>query len=235
MKINKFTLIELCVVMTIVAITLLTLPSMFLHAKNISKQELYRNNLKNIGVLTSQYLLENKNTMFPSTFSVKNDTKEYSWIAYLADKYKNNKIFKCPTLKNKESFKPHGSSHFEEPVENASYVMNTIHNWKGADIANPKKTFGWGINAEEGISISKIENPSNKIFIVDGTKNLSSVDAKGIVSFDETDHGYLKTERKTGKRDVGKHHRNGFNSLMGDMSIKGIKKSKVEQWIIIND
>ena len=235
MKIKEFTLIELCVVITIALIVMAMFPTMIVNAKNISKQELCRDNLYNIGKLTTQYLAENNDIIFPSNFSVKNDSKEYSWIAYLADKYNNNNIFKCPSLKNNECFKPHGSTHFEKPVENASYLMNTIHNWKGANIANPKKTFGWGMNAEEGFSVKNIANPSDKIFVVDATKNLSSVDAKGIVSFDETDHGYLKSEIKTGKRDVGKHHRNGFNSLMGDMSVKGIKKSKIEQWIIIND
>lgn len=112
--------------------------------------------------------------------------------------------------------------------------MNTIHNWADATISTPKgKSFGWGVNAEDSCYTRSVNAPSTKIFITDTIKNISSADAKGIVSFRETDHGELPTDSGSDKRDVGNHHNERFNSLMGDMHVETIKESEHDQWVII--
>ena len=125
-------------------------------------------------------------------------------------------------------------------LDRGSYVMNTIavDEWGGAQIsANPAEATGWGDNASNPVKISQVAKFSETVFVLDFVAcDLSNhtaaqwgSDARSLRSYSETDHGQIGYG--TDKRDVGWHHNNSFNLLMGDSHVENLRRTQPDQWV----
>jgi prepilin-type N-terminal cleavage/methylation domain-containing protein len=237
---KKFTLIELLVVVAIISIlAALLLPSLN-KARDKAKEIYCLNSIKQFGYTAQVYSDSFDGFAIPCVFGTAN---QYSWIDYMHNENgMNKKIFKCPSLTDDQCFNPYGGSSLPSSVSDASYTMNVIAKgkWNGAAISSdPDNSTGWGNDSTNPISIKKIPTPTTKIYIVDALKDdpsydagFNSSDATRITSYLETDHGALPSDQGTDRRDVGKHHANGFNALMGDLHGEMIKTSSPDQWVV---
>ncbi len=240
----SFTLIELLVIVAIISILAgLLLPALN-KARDKAKEIYCLNSIKQFGYAAQIYSDSFNGFAIPCVFDAASD---YSWIDYMHNENgMNKKIFQCPSMTEEQCFNPYGGSDLPSSVSDASYTMNVIEKgkWNGAAISsNPDSSTGWGDNSNNPISLKNIPEPTNKIYIVDVLKKESgyggwanaathSSDATRIVSYLETDHGTLPVDAGTDRRDVGKHHADGFNALMGDLHGERIKTSSPDQWVV---
>ena len=235
---NRFTLIELLVVIGIIGILAAMLLPILGLARESAKEISCRNNLKQIGCSCCNYSDTNDDYILPADF---NDTGGYrNWINYMYARVKSRELFRCPSLKLDECFDPYGGSAVVD-INKGSYVMNTVApgNWNGATISSdPAESSGWGRNSANPVKIMEVSNPSTVLFIMDFVKCTDestgagwSSDARGILSYDETDHGPKGYGED--KRDAGYHHTGAFNSLIGDMHVEHFKKTRPDDWVAV--
>jgi prepilin-type N-terminal cleavage/methylation domain-containing protein/prepilin-type processing-associated H-X9-DG protein len=235
-KLHHFTLIELLVVLSIISVLL----AIILPVMNKAKKKVYEiaciNNLKQIGIGALEYCEYSDGYVLPADM---NDIGGYrNWINYMSDQIvKRDEIFKCPELNSEECFNPYGGGNM---VKEASYVMNTVKEGEWGTTAtiksSPEKSSGWGFNTFTPHRMNQISSLSTKIFILDfqecDESFNSSADARGIVHFEESDHGPYGYG--TLQRDAGWHHQGKFNALMGDSHVESIKKTEDEQWVVFS-
>ncbi|MFA6292856.1 MAG: H-X9-DG-CTERM domain-containing protein [Victivallales bacterium] len=242
---SRFTLIEMLLVISIIALLLILLLPVLAIAKEKARGAACRNNLKQIGTAIAYYPDENNGYAIPCLFEVLigGENKFYSWFDYL---YNNSAIVsetaKCPSMCDEECFDPYGGNDiFQKHVKVGSYTMNVINNgsWGGADIGSvPSRTAGWGFGSTNPVNLKKVSDLSDKICIADVLRRkpgftFTSMDATMIVHYLETDHGMLPIETGVERRDVGDHHSGGFNALFGDGHVDSMRTSQPKQWTVI--
>ncbi len=236
-----FTLVELLTAVMIMAILLGLLLPVLSSARMKAREVGCKSNLKQIGLGVTMYIDDHKGYTLPSNFSV--GSENYSWIDYLhASDLENAGVFKCPEIPDGVCFNPYGGSAMPEiipnPVKQASYVMNVIQPgaWAGANLTtDPTKSHGWGKDSNTPVHTARVRDPSAKIVITDcfikpDGQTITSADARGIMRFEETDHGPVT------ERDVGNHHQERFNALMGDCRVVDFQddSSGHNQWVVAN-
>jgi prepilin-type processing-associated H-X9-DG protein len=245
MRGNRFTLVEMLVVIAVIALLLAMFLPVIAKAKEKAMEAVCKNNLRQIGSAVACYPDENSGYAIPCIFEVRvgGEDKSYSWVDYL---HNNAAIVdgsaKCPSMDEGECFDPWGGNDiFPNPVKVGSYAMNVIEqdSWGGADIgSDPGKSSGWGFNSTNPVNLKRAGDLSDKIFIVDALRNrpeftFTSKDATMIVHYFETDHGMLPIGIGVERRDVGNHHSRGFNSLFGDGHVENIRYSQPKQWVVV--
>jgi prepilin-type processing-associated H-X9-DG protein len=109
---SAFTLIEILVIISIVAILMALMVPVTTLARNAAKGTACKVNLRSIGWAFRMYLDENRNTMPPATRlpSAKIDNKPPVTKFLLSYLYNPN-VFKCPGDKNQKYFLSEGSSY----------------------------------------------------------------------------------------------------------------------------
>ena len=234
----NFTIVELLVVITIISILMAMLLPGLAMARQKALDISCKGNLKQIGAAALTYCDDYNGYVMPSDF-IYNGSSHCSWIDYMYNVSLNSKdVFKCPIAKG--YFNPYGSppaSFGNTSLSQASYVMNVIKkgNWSGAPISsNPSTSCGWGTDSNSPVSIKRASDISSKIFIVDGYVNpagsaISSIDALGILDYNETDHGPIAT------RDVADHHFKRSNAVFGDGHVEDLKDSVPDQWVVFDN
>ena len=232
-KWKGFTLIELLVVIGVISILMAMLLPALAAAKMEAHKASCKNNLKQIGYGSFNYSDHNDGYVMPAEF----DNDYRSWINYMSDELKSEKLFRCPGLNDEECFDPYGANDILD-IRHGSYVMNNVQaeKWNGAPIStDPDKSTGWGENSTHPVKLSQVKKAEDKIFIMDFIKCIptfsSSSDARSIINYLETDHGPYG--HGADLRDVGRHHNKMFNSLMGDMHVIDIKESKPDHWVAV--
>lgn len=248
-NINKsFTLMELLIVITVIMLLITMLLPVLRIARERAREISCVNNLKQIGSGTYSYINDFNGYALPPILET--SYGEILWLVHLYNEadYVGAESCCCPSVYDEQSFKPWGASHFpDDTLENASYVMNTIAagSWNGAAISSdPDNSTGWSNNSGcNPIYVTRVKNISSKIYVTDAGKRPTEVnksgwnsDLKGIVAFNETDHGPPPTTN-AGKdfSDVGNNHLNCFNSLMGDMHAETVRPYTADpnQWVVV--
>ena len=228
-----FTLIELIMVISVLAVLMaITVPAL-LHLKEDAQQRLCAHQLRQIGVAAFLYMNDFDGRVMPAKFS----TDSYNhWINYLyAQQFNKRDIFSCPSMRTADHFNPAGG---DNEITEASYIMNiiepTTRAWEGAAISSePRRSMGWG-NSRESINISQVKRPSQTIYIMDVAGGGIHANHSGIRRFSQSDHGkIIRPPRGDQVRRVGYHHRGKFNALMGDGRVKLIEKSDPDQWVAV--
>ncbi len=231
---SGFTMIELLVVLTIIAILAsLLLPSV-LRAREKARQVHCANNLRQIGIASYSYSDEYGQYVMPGKFEDTENDKNYNhWINYMyAELLPDKDVFLCPSLGDDDHFNPSGG---DNTIVQASYIRNIIEpgKWDGAAIStDPDKSWGWGTTTKP-IRIQQVQNPADKVNIMDIAGGGMAATVSGIRRFDGTDHGPINDKPLSGFRRVGYHHRLGFNVLMGDGHIEHMVRSRPDQWVVV--
>ncbi len=223
---RRFTLIELLTVITILSILVSLLLPALAQAREKVQATSCLGNLRQIGLATLAYPDDYDDFVPPADFGGDID----SWINWFhATDLRDADLLRCPSQPLDTCFDPYGGNIAPyNQVTRASYTMNTITpgQWTGAPIATPPaKTCGWGVNTTTPIPRRLILKPSETIFLTETKRNLSSSEARGILAFDQTDHGLHDTTRN-----VAWEHKGRFNVLLGDGHLEKIFRSQPEQW-----
>ena len=223
---RAFTLIELLVVISIIAVMAsLVLPAVA-GAQRRAWQIQCISNLRQIGCAVAMYADDFAGYEMPADMGGDID----SWINYVASAFDGaGQLFRCPEMPRTECFNPYGgnSSPYNK-VNEASYVLNSIGTgqWASAPLpTDPLRTCGWANGTANPIHTSTVQNPAVTIRVADALAGISSADARGIVTYEETDRGNDIT-----LRDIGIHHNNGFNALMGDGHTEYFLQTLPENW-----
>ena len=225
---QPFTLIELLVVITVIAILVSLLMPALSKTREKALAIACTANLKQMAVGITMYPLDDNGYAIPADLQGSID----SWINYIAAEHQMPaRSFQCPALSQKDGFNPYGGNGDRyTKVQCANYIMNAIHvkSWGSACLphALPEdKVSGWSNGTTDAVHSSSLIQPSQKIVIIDAWQGIGLGDARGIISFDETDHGLTG-----GKRDVGIHHQDGFNVLFGDGHTEHRITTESESW-----
>jgi len=226
-----FSLIELLTVIAIIAVVASLLLPVLRSAREKARAAVCWGNLRQIGLVASSYTQDFDEFAMPADLGGVID----SWINYAnADLGGSVELFRCPSVAKADAFDPYGGNVWPyNQVKHASYVMNTIYRdssaWSGAVLPwNPATCSGWGTSTTAPVRIAAVDAPSSKIYITDSLQGISQGDARGIVSFDQTDFGIIGVSR-----DVGVHHDGGFNALFGDGHVVSMLRSQAEQWAAV--
>ncbi len=227
---ERFTLVELLVVIAIIAILASLLLPALGKARHNAQRAVCSSHLRQIGVMTTIYLQDNDDYVIPADFGGAID----HWANYMCAELGGSvDLFCCPRLDPADCFEPYGGNEFPyDQLRLASYMFNTISSssWQGAGIAtDPQTTCGWGNGTTQPIRVCVVREPYAKIMVTDALQGVDAGDARGIVRFTETDHGYVTVDR-----DVGVHHNGGFNSLMGDGRVQPMQQSEHDQWAVVD-
>ena len=240
-----FTLVEMMLVISIIALLLMLFLPVLAKAKEKARESACKNNLRQIGSATAFYPDENDGYAIPCIFEVQmgGENKCYSWVDYL---YNNSAICagtaRCPSMNDEECFDPYGGNDiFQNHIKIGSYTMNVIDKgaWGGADIGSASsRSAGWGFGSTDPVNLKRAGDLSDKIHITDVLRKkpeftFNSMDATMIVHYLETDHGVLPIGTGSERRDVGDHHSGGFNSLFGDGHVENIRYSQPKQWVVV--
>lgn len=227
-KQTSFTLVELLVVCAVLAVA----ASFLLQAVARAKHQVNRiqcvSNLRQIGYSLLVYPQDNGGYLIPA--DVGGNIR--SWINYVAlDETVDTARFRCLQEDPADCFNPYGGTDTASTtaaVSQASYIMNTIRRkqWNGAlPAAKSACTTGWSSTTTHPVHTSDLIRPVVTIYICDARSGISSADARGIMRFDETDHGVLN-----GHRDPAVRHSQGFNALLGDGHVEYFRHTKVQNW-----
>lgn len=238
-----FTLLELLVVITIIAILASLLLPALANGRSQAKDILCRGNLRQIGCAAFTYPDDYNGSTMPAILKCEGiANKEVHWSVFLVDIGAlpgGARVVLCPEVTAAEAFTPYGfNTTGHATVTACSYVMNIIGpgaNWSGvpdlALYAVRARCSGWGITSEKPVWLHEIRSPHDKIFIVDALRRPASFpdgdisgwnsDFRGITYWSETDYGPLPTTASNYLyRDVGNHHRGSFNLLAGDAHVE---------------
>jgi len=256
-KRDRFTLIELLIVIAIISILAgIFLPALQ-KARDKARESLCFNNLKQIGYVTGNYTEDNEGFVPPSVAVEGGGSDEIGWPNLLANSYdmKNERTFQCPAfIEDSQFYNPStysASGSFD--LDKCSYIMNTISKgkWNGADIGGAKssESTGWGKNSRNPVKFVQVKDPSSKIYIVDCLRRPLTYtsesgwnsDMTGITRYLETDHGPIPTSSAgENYRDVGNHHNYNYNTCSGtynatygDAHAGSIRDSDPFQWCAV--
>ena len=239
-----FTLLELLVVITIIAILASLLLPALANGRAQAKDILCRGNLRQIGCAAFNYPDDYNGWTMPAVLKcegITNHDYEVHWSVFLADTgaLPGTRTALCPEVTAAEAFAPYGfnaAGHATVPA--CSYVMNTIGTgdyWSGVLDPflrdNRELCSGWGTSSEMPVRLHEIKKPHDKIFIVDAIRRPDDCssesgwrsDLTGIRAWKETDYGDFPVPGGSAGqevRDVGDHHRGRFNLLAGDAHVE---------------
>lgn len=228
LKKTNFTLVELLVVCAILAVA----TSFLLQAVARAKHQVNRiqcvSNLRQIGYSLLAYPHDNGGYLIPADLG----GNIRSWINYVAvNEAVNTAQFRCLQEDSAACFNPYGGANpasSTAAVSHASYIMNTIRRkqWSGTlPVGKSACTTGWSRTTTRPVHTSDLIRPVVTIYVCDARSGISSADARGIMRFNETDHGALN-----GPRDTAVRHSEGFNALLGDGHVEYFRHSKVQNW-----
>ncbi len=151
-KVSKaFTLVELLVVISIIALLLSILMPSLSRARELAKNVVCQSNLKQWNLCFKMFLADNENRFTPGVESGDWYGQLY-WIYMLKPYFQNDKIFECPNAtKEGKAANALGSS------DALSYSGTTTHKWFVNDIETDTQYSGsygmngWVRNAEENV------------------------------------------------------------------------------------
>jgi prepilin-type processing-associated H-X9-DG protein/prepilin-type N-terminal cleavage/methylation domain-containing protein len=246
--IKKYTLIELIMVVSILGVLIGIVIPELIGATGNAKNVACKHNLHEIGLAISLYENDHRCEVMAAEFvKMNNDRVNFLTLLY-TEGYMNNKdVFLCPSMEIDKTYTPANYNDKDRKrVENASYIMNSISNFKGCKkFANPYDLTGSRKNdLELPVKTLKIQNPHGKIFIVDAIERPDEYKSKlhwnkdmsALTSYSETDHGELPVTSGYKKRDVGMHHLGGsFNALYFDGHVETKKETEPEEWVLIGE
>ncbi|MFW5923143.1 MAG: type II secretion system protein [Planctomycetota bacterium] len=241
---HRFTLMELLVVMAIISVLTGMVMPVIDAARAGAMAADCTNNLRQIGLAHSLYL----NQSDGRAINPLQQGEVGNWINWMFARSELNseRFYQCPALPRESMFDPWGGEgDFENDIR-AAYFINAIRagEWDGGSVPAPDKSRGWikrhlTFPYTAPLRYTRAENPADTVFITEIHGKFDRLNAGNranagmyVDRFYQTDHGDpIIAGSYANLRNVGEHHDDAFNALMGDGHVEEINRTDPQQWV----
>jgi type II secretory pathway pseudopilin PulG len=235
--------LELLVVVAIISVLASLLLPALTQARARARQTACLSNLRQIGLAAFSYQTDHDGYVMPADLD--RTASYHSWLDWLCDHsaaMHESSLYRCPEMTPEECFNPYPNG--LGSLEQASYIMNCHQsgsaNWGVIPISvNPNTAQGWtGDSLASPIRAAKVTAVSEKLYIMDAAQNLrdglGGNTNLGVQRDAQTDYGQICFDLAgAGDRQVGYHHRGGYNALMGDLHAAFLSRADPDAWWVI--
>jgi prepilin-type N-terminal cleavage/methylation domain-containing protein len=240
---GRFTLLELLVVVAIIAILASLLLPALTQARARARQTVCMGNLRQIALAAFAYQTDHDDYALPADLDP--GPSYHSWLDWLCDQgdaMAEASLYRCPEMGPEECFNPYPNG--LGTLQLASYIMNCHQpgsaNWNLLTIrVSPETAQGWtGTNFSSPVRAAKVADASSKLYIMDAAANLRDGSGGstnlGVQRDNQTDYGGICFALAGAEdRQVGYHHRGGYNALLGDLHAEFLKQADPDAWWVI--
>lgn len=226
MRKRAFTLVELLVVISIIALLMAILLPSLQRARKQARATVCQSNLRQVGLAVNLYA-ENFDYYVPRGSWGDEPIWFMVLLPFLSHEedthdYRNVKIYRCPSF-------PRTGNGLNDVPNSEQTVCYVINGWgpDGADIHYPTR-------------LSDIRRPASMIYLADNEDGwwrpvITASDDPGIMRCDIFHVGHLpwssSTDLTTGRRIARQRHRDGCNVLYLDWHAGWVKGEEMTEWM----
>ena len=244
---RRFSLVELMVVTAVLAVMAGLLLPALREACLTARTAACAGNLRQLGIAPGKYSAEHDDWMI----SAYARNRVGSWINFYYRDLCGGAagVFRCPGLPAAACFQPPGGKGRYQVELDAGYLMNACDRgaaaWAHSSVADKEHSLGWtrGLTGHAKYALPVrcgwVRRPGAKILLVDASADFAGLSplarcgaGRYVDRYLQTDHGPpLTGSRYASYRNVGAHHRGGFNALHGEGGVRTLRRSEDRAWV----